>query len=356
MVFTAFITGATGYIGGSVLNLFLNHSEFSTLEITALVRSQEKADILNSLGFKTIIGDLGNLPLLANAASQADLVIHTADSDDLPAVQALLKGLKLKYNATGKVPSYIHTSGTGVLSDQAAGLHANATIYNDDDPVQIETLPPTQYHRPMDLAIIDADKQGFVKTYIVLPSLIYGLATSKLVDLGLQNQHSMQVPYLISVSLDRHQVGMVGQGKNLWPNVHIDDIANLYIVLYDAIRAGREIGHGREGIYFGENGEHSFYDLCVAIGKVLVEFGKTTSSDPTTFTKEEMDKYFGGSDYFGSNSRCKANRSRAIGWKPTKGTADLFASVRPEVEALIKDSQYLRVLSRFHAILTGTLE
>lgn len=38
----------------------------------------------------------------------------------------------------------------------------------------------------------------------------------------------------------------------------------------------------------------------------------------------------------GSNSRCVANKSRSIGWKPVHTSADMFASVKPEVEALLK--------------------
>jgi hypothetical protein len=35
----------------------------------------------------------------------------------------------------------------------------------------------------------------------------------------------MQIPALISASLDRGQAGMVGEGKNLWPNVEIHERA-----------------------------------------------------------------------------------------------------------------------------------
>jgi len=43
-----------------------------------------------------------------------------------------------------------------------------------------------------------------------------------------------------------------------------------------------------------------------------------------------------GSTYLGTNSRCKGNRSRSIGWKPKKTKADFLASIRPEVEAIVK--------------------
>ncbi|KAG6915860.1 hypothetical protein DXG01_009567 [Tephrocybe rancida] len=172
-----FILGATGYIGGSILLRFINRPDFATLNVTALVRSQEKAGKLNLLGVHTIVGSFDDLPLLENAASKADVVINAADADDLDVVRALLKGLEQRHETTGNVPSYIHTSGTGemhtillrftiftsntgVLCDTAGGMYAYETIYNDEDPDQIETLAPTQMHRLVDLATIEADKKG----------------------------------------------------------------------------------------------------------------------------------------------------------------------------------------------------
>ena len=69
-------------------------------------------------------------------------------------------------------------------------------------------------------------------------------------------------------------------------------VADLYIVLYNSIVSNPATGHGREGIYFGENGEHTFYDMSKAIGEALMTAGKVDNPEPTTFTKEETDKYF----------------------------------------------------------------
>jgi hypothetical protein len=37
----------------------------------------------------------------------------------------------------------------------------------------------------------------------------------------------------------------------------------------------------------------------------------------------------------GSNCRCVSARARALGWKPHRATDDFFASIEPEVEAII---------------------
>lgn len=71
-----------------------------------------------------------------------------------------------------------------------------------------------------------------MKTYIVLPSTIYGRAEGALVDAGLQNNRSQQIPGLINKSLDLGRPVMVGEGKNIWPNVHINEGTHHYHKLW----------------------------------------------------------------------------------------------------------------------------
>ena len=69
-------------------------------------------------------------------------------------------------------------------------------------------------------------------------------------------------------------------------------VVDLYITLFDAILSNRPAGHGRDGYYFGENGENSLYDVCRAISQALVELGRGYSPEPTTLSVEENLKYF----------------------------------------------------------------
>lgn len=51
-------------------------------------------------------------------------------------------------------------SGTGVLIDQAGGNFIADKIYSDLDIPMIETLPKTQPHHVVDLAVVAADEEG----------------------------------------------------------------------------------------------------------------------------------------------------------------------------------------------------
>ena len=49
---------------------------------------------------------------------------------------------------------------SGVLADDAQGMFATDTIYSDLNIDQIRSLPITRLHRPVDLTIVDAGKEG----------------------------------------------------------------------------------------------------------------------------------------------------------------------------------------------------
>ncbi|KAI0091097.1 NAD-P-binding protein [Irpex rosettiformis] len=341
-----FLIGATGYIGGTVLARLLAHPSKDTFDITVLVRSEEKAKKLETFGVKTVIGSYTDTALVEQLAEKAHVVFSCADADALDAANAFLAGLRKRHAKLGDLPILIHTSGTGLLTfgDSAKGEQPTDKIYFDNDPDDIEkSFPPTALHRNVDLAIVQADKEGYVRAYIVLPSTIWGIAKNPLVDAGIQNPHSQQIPALINAALARGQAGVVGKGRAYWPSVNIEEQGDLFIILYDAVVSNPEkIGHGRDGFYFGENGEHLWYDISKAIGKVLVKRGISKSDEPTSFTTEELVKYFiseeiGGS--FGTNSRARGIHSRSIGWQPKLGTRDMLDSIDTEVEAILKLQQ-----------------
>ncbi|OSC98263.1 NAD-P-binding protein [Trametes coccinea BRFM310] len=343
-----FFTGATGYIGGSVLQRLIQHPKASTFEITALVRSAEKAKALKEkFGVNAVVGSYAERDKLETLAGDADVVFSCADADDLAAVQAFIQGMKGHKERTGKRPLFIHTSGTGVLTDHANGRYASDKIYHDSRLEEMESLPDTQLHRNVDLAIIAADKNGWLYSYIVTPSTIYGLARGPLFDSGLANRHSAQIPGLIKASLARGRGGVVGEGKPIWNDVHVDDLAEFYALLFDKVVDDPEgAPHGRTGIYLLENGEHTWYDISKAIAEAMVALGLSSSDQPTPFTDEEMARFFGsvenGYQQVGQNSRGRGEQARALGWKPKYSTEDMLKSIKPEVEAILKEQQTVR--------------
>ncbi|KAF5350242.1 hypothetical protein D9758_007831 [Tetrapyrgos nigripes] len=338
------MTGITGYIGGSVFCRLMKRPDFSSFDIRAIVRSPEKAEKLKAFGVTPIVGSHSDIALMTKACSEVDVVIATADSDDVRAAEGALAGLKKRFEVTGEKPILINTSGTGLLTDGAKGMYTGKVIYDDADPDQMETLPESQPHRNVDLKIISGDKAGYVQTYIILPSTIWNVATGPLFEAGLSNRRSIQIPAVIRASLALGNGGMVGEGKNMWPNVEVHELAELYNILLDAAlspSSASSLGHGRTGYYFGATDEHTLYDVGKAIAEAMVSMGKGKTAEPMMFPEDEMNRYFPGFwslmiAQFSGNSRCRATQSRSLGWNPKKGTKELLESIKREVEEEVK--------------------
>ena len=70
-------------------------------------------------------------------------------------------------------------------------------------------------------------------------------------------------------------------------------MCDLYIVLFnDVISDHPAAGHGTNGYYFGISDAHSWKDISAEIGRVLFEKGLIKSAEPTTYSQEELAKYF----------------------------------------------------------------
>ncbi|KAI0738076.1 NAD-P-binding protein [Daedaleopsis nitida] len=330
-----FFIGATGYVGSTLITRLVNHPEASTFDIYALVRSAEEAKIFESAL------NLKELDKVQALAEKADVIFHLGDSDDVPLIKAIFSGMKAKHSKTGVQPMLIHTSGTGVIVDDARGEYVTDTVYSDLNLEQIKAIPETALHRPVDLLVFEADTEGYSRTHIVCPCLIYGVTKNPLVEAGIANAHSVQIPMLVKAALAGKKAGVIGQGKPIWTSVHNEDVVDLYITLFDSIANNpSKTGHGWDGLYYAENGEHTLLELGRAIGAALVSLGVANTAEPTTYTPQEIKTYFGSEQWgwmlFGSNCRCRADRARAIGWKPKYTTEDLMKSIKPEVESFLK--------------------
>ena len=285
-----FVTGASGYIGGSVAAALIKarHS------VRGLVRSQERASAVRERGIEPVIGTLGDAPLLKRMAGEADAVINTANSDDRGAVEAMLPALA----GSGKL--FLHTSGSSIVGDMAGGERGEK-IYEDDTPVQ--PLPGKVARVAIDRLILDSAQKG-VRAVIVCPTMIYGRGHGVHAD-------SVQVPRLIALA-KKHGAGRhIGRGENIWSNVHIDDLVPLYTGALEKAPAG--------AFYYAENGENSYRQIAEAISRML-GFGGRTDPMPMNEAIAEFGET-GAQFSYGSNSRVRAVRARReLGWAPKAGT------------------------------------
>lgn len=281
-----FVTGAGGFIGGSVAMRLLAQGH----QILGLVRNDVAAKRLTESGIEPVMGTLDDTDLLIRQARSCDAVINTANADHLASVQALLEGLK------GSGKPLLHTSGSSVVGDDARGAFCSPHVFDEQTPWVIN--PFKQARRDIDLLVLSGVNDG-VKTAVICPSLIYGVGT------GL-NPHSVQIPFLASNAREKGSVEIVGNGLNVWSNVHIEDVASLYQLVLEKGPGG--------AFYFAENGEASYADLAQALAQRLalqdvVHLAPEAAAERWGIARA----YFS----FGSNSRVRARRAREeLGWAP----------------------------------------
>ena len=341
------LTGATGYIGGSVLTGLLQHPSVAQFNITILIRGDEtRVKKLASLGITPLIGSNDSHEIIEKAASESHVVIHTANSaDDLSSTKAIISGLNMRIKATGKPAIYIHTSGTAVIAEDVRGKKGSNTVYNDLHPDQINGLADEQPHRNIDLFIVNAaDANPLLKSAIIIPPTIYGIGT------GLFKHTSHQIPTLIRAALKRGQAETIGPGEATWDNVHIADLVDAYMILLDQLlaaygpdakldtKSSPYLATGRQGYYFAENGRNSWRQLAEKIGEVLRKKGIIKSSEVRSFPENEVENALIGSFSWialSSQSNCKAERLTKLGWKPHRPS--ILDSIEEQVDVLLSD-------------------
>ncbi|WP_233850369.1 NAD-dependent epimerase/dehydratase family protein [Paraburkholderia sp. HD33-4] len=283
-----FITGASGFIGGSVAA----HLARAGHQVRGLIRKPEHSAELQRLGIEPVPGTLDDRALLIAEAQAADAVINAASSDHEGAVRALIDGLA----GSGKV--FLHTSGSSIVGDASGGEAGEARIYHED------ALPTPTADKAarvaIDQLVLDAAQRG-VRSAVLCNTLIYGHG-------AVAGSASVQLPRLVRQAQKSGVVRHVGSGGNIWSNVHIDDVAELYRLALDKTPAGT--------FYFVESGEASFRDMSAAIARAM-KLG-TPQDWPLEEAKQEWG-YEMASYGLGSNSRVRGERARKLlGWQPRR--------------------------------------
>ncbi|OPA97894.1 epimerase [Pseudomonas fluorescens] len=282
-----FITGAAGFIGGSIATGLVKAGH----TVTGLVRSAEQAAEMTVLGINPIIGTLDDAAVLTEQAQKADAVINAASSDHRAAVETLLAALQ------GSNKPFLHTSGSSIVGDASGGKSSDVIYFEDNLP---EPTVDKAARVAIDNLILAAANDG-VNSAVICNTLIYGHS------LGVKRD-SVQLPRLLKQARKSGVVRHVGTGQNIWSNVHIEDVVALYLLALTKNLPGT--------FYFVESSEAAFVDMTTAIAEAL-KLGK-----PQDWPLAEAEAEWGYemANYgLGSNSRVRGKHARELlGWAPKR--------------------------------------
>jgi nucleoside-diphosphate-sugar epimerase len=207
----AFVTGATGYIGGGVARALRRAGH----EVFGLCRSAEKGRALARAEIHPVLGDMNEPSSYAGSLAECSVLVHCAADharETVTADRTVVEAFVTAAERGGK--TLVYTSGVWVIG-------------NTGDRAAEETAPL----RPLALvAWRPAHEQRILtaagaRSIVLRPGCVYGKAG------GLTGTW-------FAGARDEKAVTVVGDGKNRWAMVHVEDLADVYVRAVESGLAG----------------------------------------------------------------------------------------------------------------------
>ena len=273
-----FVTGGTGYVGAVVVEALRAAGH----EVAGLARSEEAARRLEAAGCTALRGSLADADVLARGAREADATIHagaTGAADqaevDTAAVHALLEALE------GSGKPFIYTSGVWVLG--ATGDR----VADEDAPVNAAAI--VAWRPAVERTVLDAAARG-IRSVVIRPGVVYGRGGGTPGGFVASGRKKGVVRY-------------VGDGSQRWPFVHVDDLAELYLLAL-AGPAGTVLNAAGPSLPAREVAE--------AAARAA---GARAEAWPLEEARARLGVY---ADALALDQQVSAERARALGWRPSR--------------------------------------
>ena len=283
-----FLTGATGYIGGAVLDALVRGGH----DVTALVRTNEKAKRVGKRGAHPVIGNLADPDSFRGAAEAQDGYVHTAfdysasggPAVEQTALQAIVSAAKRPRTAGANSHKrfIIYTSGVWVLGKSPEPAAEDAPI----NPIALASFRPAH-----ERIVLEAAGER-LRTIVVRPGVVYGGASGIVGDLFKSASNGL--------------VRVIGDGNNHWPCVYDRDLADLY---------ARLVAHeDASGVYHAnDEADERVNDIVDAI-KPYLPVKPDVRYVPIEEARSKMGAY---ADALALDQVVRSPRARALGWTPT---------------------------------------
>ena len=278
-----FLTGATGFIGSRIVPHLIEAGH----DVIGMTRSDAGADALREAGATPHRAVLEDPDAIADAAGEADAVIHTAFDHNMEIFLANCEKDARVIHAIGHALKgsdrpFMITSGTGI-GDPGDGSPAREDVFNPEHPN---------------------------------PRIASEMAANALLDQGV-NMRVMRLPqvhdtekqglitYLIALIRDSGVVPYIGEGSNRWSAAHVSDVARLYAMAFDK---------GEPGVRY-----HAVAEGAIPMRDVAEVLANGLGVTAKSMTAEEAEPYLGWFARFASlDMPADSTRTRkATGWEPT---------------------------------------
>ncbi|KAJ3554142.1 hypothetical protein NPX13_g10696 [Xylaria arbuscula] len=331
------VTGAAGYIGGSVVAALLSETNnFPKKNLFAAARTEEQIQILQSLGINILQLNLKDEQAVADAVLQneIDIVVHTASSVDGQLASHLISALGKRRAVTGKEIYFVHSSVTTGYSPEGGWPYG--TIKDGDEVYKMEKeLNDGFVIRTVNTAITELAKEQGVTSFIVGVPFVYGTGSGKWKKL------SQNIPATVKASMKLKAVYKFDQNSN-FAAVHISDLAEYYVLLLKKILQGEKIPSGEVGYYFSIAHEAGWWSITERLAMALHSRGlvaeptvKVWPSDDMAAEELDLPRQYVRLMHT-ARVTIDYNDRYPLGWQPKWDEEKFLASIDDEVDATLR--------------------
>ena len=211
------VTGSTGFIGFHLTKKLVNKGH----KIRCLIRNNQHNQELKKLGVEIFLADIEKKDTLIGAMKGIDTVYHLAGGGNVAAT--FKKGYKklrtlnvdgvknlLEFCAKEKVKNFVFFS-----SISAMGIIVEKQI---NENTTLEPKTPHEVYKHYGESLIKKYKNK-INYWIIRPGIVYGPRAPKSEIL------------LLAKLIKKGLLFIPGNGKNLMPFIHVDDLVNAVILL-----------------------------------------------------------------------------------------------------------------------------
>ncbi len=218
-----FITGGGGYVGAALVPELLNKGH----EVTVLDLFMYGTDVLDSHDkLNLITGDIRNQELLKNIIPSHDTVIHLACISNDPSFELnplLGKSINLdafeplvKISKSSGVNKFIYASSSSVY-----GIKSEPDVTED---MSLEPLTDySKFKADCEQILLNYDSDNFT-TCTIRPATVCGYSRRQRLD--------VVVNIFTNLAFHNREISVFG-GSQLRPNIHIDDMVNVYLKILE---------------------------------------------------------------------------------------------------------------------------
>jgi nucleoside-diphosphate-sugar epimerase len=275
------LTGATGYIGSAVRDALIRAGH----EVTAIVRTPEKARAAAAAGAKTVAADLAAPDTYRAAAEVHDALIHAAaakpaqrEAVDRTVIDTLLAAAR--DNIRPRL--LIYTSGVWVLGN---------TPKPADESAPLNPAPHVAWRPAHEQMVLDAADRG-LRTIVVRPGIVYGGQQGIIGELLRDASNGL--------------IRVIGEGTNRWPLVYERDLADLYVRLVASNDAA--------GVFHAtDDSDDRVNDIVEDIAEHM-PVRPDVRHVPITEARRKLGPY---ADALVLDQVVRSGRARSLGWTPT---------------------------------------